>query len=214
MALIEKKERENFISILSSDASLRKVVPEDTQGAVRREYEDSKGNKGVKFEKIYESVSGKITDIKLVDTDFGTLLQISLTDTFLEDTEILSMSTAQSYGEDFMKKLPSLDLTKEVVIKPYKFTTEQGKELKGLSITQDGNKIENFFYDKEAKTTINGMPIPTGDTKKYSKDKWRIYFLEVRDFLTEYTRENFVSKFNKQLVEEQLDEEIETPEGF
>lgn len=213
MALIPRIERENFISILSSDATLRKVVDENTAGAVRREYEDSKGNKGVKFEQIFESVSGLITDIKLVDTDFGTLLQVKLTDSFLNDSEVLSISTAQSYGEDFMKKLPSLDLTKEVVIKPYKFTTEQGKELKGLSITQDSNKIKNFFYDEENKKSINGIPEPKGDTKAYSKDKWKIHFLGVRDFLTEYTKENFVSKFNKVLVEEKLDEEIVVP-GF
>lgn len=214
MALIPQKDKINFISILSSDASLRKVVPEDTTGAVRREYEDSKGNKGVKFEQIFESISGLITDIKLVDTDFGTLLQVSLTDTFLNDTEVLSISTSQSYGEDFMKKLPALDLTKEVIIKPYKFTTEQGKELKGLSITQDGSKIENFFYDKENKKSINGIPEPKGDTKAYSKDKWKIHFLNVRDFLTEYTKANFVSKFDKQAVEKTLDEETELPEGF
>lgn len=213
MALIPKQERENFISILSSDASLRKVVPEDTLGAVRREYEDSKGNKGVKFEQIFESVSGKITDIKFVDTDFGTLLQVSLTDTFMGDTEILSMSTSSSFGEDFMKKLPNLDLEQDVVIKPYAFTPDgKTKEMKGLSITQGGNKIQNFFYDVDAKTTSNGLPQPEGDTKKYKSDDWKIYFLKVRKFLTEYTTEHFVSKFNKQLVEETLDAEV--PEGF
>jgi len=212
MALIEKQERDNFISILSSDATLRKVVDENTAGAVRREYEDSKGNQGVKFEKIYESVSGKITDIKFQDTDFGTLIQVSLTDTFLNDIEILSMSTSQTFGEDFMKKLPSLDLDKDVTIRPYSFTGDNGKALKGLSITQDNEKVENFFYNKETKETINGLPTPTGDTKKYSKDDWKIYFLTVRKFLTEYTKDNFVSKFNKQAVEEALDDEVETPE--
>ena len=85
MALIEKRERKNYISI-SSDAILRKVVPAGTLGAKEREYEtkekDNEGNfiKATKIEKEFESISGKITNISFVDTDYGTLLQVELTD--------------------------------------------------------------------------------------------------------------------------------------
>ena len=149
MALIETREKKNYISILGSDATLRKVVPEGTVGAVTRTYKDSKDVEHTKIEKVFESVSGKITDIGFVDTEFGTLLQVTLTDEFLpEEAETLSMSTSSEFAQDFMKKLPNIDLSKEVILKPYRFTPEDGKrELKGLTITQEGNKIEKSFVE-------------------------------------------------------------------
>jgi len=95
MALKPKQDREDFVSVLSSDATLRKVVPEGTVGAVTREYEDSKGNKGTKIEMIYESMNGIIKDIKFVDTDFGRLIQVTLLD-FPTD-EVLSLSTSSPF---------------------------------------------------------------------------------------------------------------------
>lgn len=222
MALIETKEKKNYISI-SSDAILRKVVPAGTVGAKERTYETKEKNAdgsfimGTKIEKHYESVSGKITNISFVDTDYGTLLQVELTDvdTFTpSEPEILSMSTSQSFAQDFMKKLPNIDLSKEVILKPFAFTPEgKDRELKGLTVTQDGQKIEKSFYDAENK--VNTMGYPVADEKLQNeknemkrKEGWKRFFKDCEIFLVDYTTENFVSKFNKQLVEEQLDESI------
>lgn len=199
MALKQAQEKVNFISILSSDATLRKSVTKEEYDAYLgtkeiREYEDSKGNKGTKYEYIYESVSGKITNIAFVDTDFGTLLQVTLSD-FPNEDEILSMSTSQPYGEDFMKKLPNINLAEEVTIRPYSFIPDgKDKERRGVTVMQHGNKLTNFFYDVEAKKEVHGFPTPDGDTKSFKGDDWKIYFLQVRKFLTKYTQEHFASK--------------------
>ena len=228
MALIESREIKNYISI-SSDAKLRKVVPEGTPGAKERVYETTKkgedGNfiKGVKIEKEYESVSGKITDIAFVNTDYGTLLQVTVTDPFLtDDVEVLSMSTSNSFAQDFMKKLPNIDLNKEVVLKPFAFTPEGGtRELKGLTVTQDGIKVDKSFYDNEKKENIMGMPTPDTklkDEKNEMKRKhgWKTYFKEIEIFLVDYTTEHFVSKFNKSETMESLADDMnaEIPENF
>ncbi len=235
MALIESREKKNYISI-SSDAILRKVVPAGTLGAKEREYEtkekDENGNfiKATKIEKHFESVSGKITNIQFVDTDYGTLLQVELTDTsdFLaNEPEILSMSTSQSYAQDFMKKLPNIDLSKEVILKPFCFTPEGGKrELKGLTVTQDGNKIEKSFVEKQGDKFVNIMGYPTPDEKLQNeknemkrKEGWKRYFKDCEIFLVDYTTENFVSKFDPKTIIETLDEvtedgEVEIPEGY
>lgn len=225
MALIEQREKTNYISILNSDATLRKVVPEGTVGSVLRTYELKDGSTGSKIEKVYESVSGKITDIQFVDTDYGTLLQVTLTDAdeFLKtEPEVLSMSTSAEFAQDFMKKLPNINLEKEVTLRPYKFTPEEGKrELKGLTVTQDGQKIDKSFVEKQGDKFVNTMGYPTPeeklkDEKNEMKRKvgWQRYFKDTEIFLVDYTTENFVTKFNKQSVDETLDDEIKIPEDY
>lgn len=190
MALI-KNDKENYVSILSSDGTLRMVVPDGTEGAVKREYETTDGKKGTKTELVFNKLIGKITKIEFFDGDFGKLLQLTVDDG-IEKPLILSVNTSQNFGEDIMKKLPNIDLNKEVSFSPYSFEDENGKVKKGVSIVQDGKKIQNFFYNVTAKKNCNGFPEPKGDIKKYSKDKWKIYFLEAREFLIEYTTKNFV----------------------
>lgn len=207
MALKPKQDREDFVSVLSSDATLRKVVPEGTVGAVTREYEDSKGNKGTKIEMIYESMNGIIKNIKFVDTDFGRLIQVTLLD-FPTD-EVLSLSTSSPFGKDFMKKLPNIDLSKDVSIRPYSFIPEgKAKKSTGLSITQCHEKVRNAFYDPETKQTLKGFPVPEGDTKKYTNDDWKIHFLQVRKFLVKYTEEHFITKVENN-VTESVDESMD-----
>lgn len=213
MALTPTREIKNFISI-SADAKLRKVVPAGTPGAVERTYETKEKEadgvtfkKGTKIEKLHESVSGIIKDIAFVDTEYGTLLQVTVLDEFMNDEEILSMSTSQSFAQDFMKKLPNIDLTKEVVLKPFAFTPENGKrELKGLTVTQNAVKIEKSFYNTETKENTMGMPTPDEkikDEKNELKRKtaWQRYFTDVQIFLIDYTTEHFVSKFKKNAEE-------------
>ncbi len=186
---LEKTHKDTFVSILSSDATFRLVVPEGTEGAVKREYEDSKGNKGVKHELVFDKMTGKITKVAFAETDFGKLLHLTITDE--KGDMVLSVSTSQNYGEDLMKKLPNLDLEQDVVLSPYSFTDDKGKLRKGVSVVQNGEKIKNFFYDEKTEKVTHGYPSPKGDTKKYSKDKWKIYFLEAREFLCEYIAEHF-----------------------
>jgi hypothetical protein len=214
MALIEQRERINFISILSSDATLRKVVPEGTTGAVTRTYELKDGTTGSKIEKIYESVSGKITDIKFADTEFGTLLQVTLTDPdeFLKaEPEVLSMNTSTDFAKDFMKKLPNIDLEKEVTVRPFNFIPE-GKttSLKGLTVIQDVEKKTSTMGYPEADAKLK-------DEKNEMKRKegWKRFFKDCEIFLVDYTTENFVSKFDKGIVAETLDSgDVAIPEDY
>ena len=178
-----------------------------------------------KIEKEYESISGLITNVGFVETEFGTLLQITLKDDFIEgeDPDVLSINTSTEYAKDIMKKLPNVDLSKAVNFKPFCFTPEgksEDNKTKGVTLSQDGKKVEKYFvYNPETKLNSNGYPNPDEKIKEIKsdmkrKEEWKRYFKDCEIFLVEYTTENFVSKFNKQLVEEQLDEEAEVPEGF
>lgn len=175
-----------FITILS-DGKFHQTVAEGTPGSVVRKYEDKDGVEKEKVELVHDSVTGVITNIAFEDGEYGTSIQVTL-----DNEGIISMGTASNFGEDFMKKLPNIDLKKEVKIAPYAFEVE-GKSRKGVTVYQDGEKIESFYFDKDTKKAINGMPEPDGDTSKFKSDDWKLYFLVVRKFL--------VSEVNKLILE-------------
>lgn len=195
MALTESKKEQNYLSILA-DGKLHMTVPEGTEGAVVREYETSDGTKGHKWEKVYKDVIGKITKIGFFDGDYGRSLQLTITDGE-EIPVVLSLSTSSNYGEDMMKKLLNIDLEKIVKIAPYSFTDEKGKSKKGVTVWQfseetgKNEKITNYFYDTEAKKNIHGYPEPKKLKKPLSKDQWKLYFGECREFLVETITEKF-----------------------
>jgi len=202
---LKKHDDNKYINILGSDGTLRLVVPEGTEGCEKREYELKDGTKGVKYELVFDSIDGKITDIEFYEGKFGKNILLTVTDSDGELT--LSANVAQPFGEDIMKKLPNINLEKEVVLAPYSFTDDKGKSRKGMTITQNGNKITNFFYDFEAKTNINGYPDPKpkkGD-KPYTTDDWKVYFIEARNFLTDYVEENILPKFGHAVEEKTED---------
>lgn len=190
-----------FITVLA-DGKFHQTVAEGTEGAVVRTYEDKEGVEKQKTELIHDSVSGIITGIAFEDGEYGTSLHITL-----DNEGIISMGTASSFGEDFMKKLPNIDLKKEVKLAPYAFEAE-GKNRKGVTVYQDNEKIESYYFDKEAKKAINGMPEPEGDTSKFKSDDWKLHFLVVRKFLVAETSKialaNFFEPTNE--VEGQTDE--------
>lgn len=213
MALIESREIKSFISI-SSEAELRKVVPAGTPGAVERFY-DTKDEKGAvikdeagnpvqasKIEKLYESVSGVIKNIEFVNTKWGTLLQVTIVDPFLNDEEILSMATSESYAQDFMKKLPNIKLDKEVILKPYSFIPDgETKKKRGMTVTQDGIKLEKSFSEKKGDTWVATLGYPTPDPKLSKetnemkrKEGWKRFFKDCEIFLVDYTTEHYVTK--------------------
>jgi hypothetical protein len=166
-----------FVTVLS-DGKFHQSVEEGTPGSVIREYEDSKGVKGSKVELVFSEASGKITNIKFEDGEYGKNIQIEM-----DGNGVISLGTSSSFGEDFMKKFPNIDLSDVVLLKPYSFEDDKGKNRKGITIYQNGAKVENYYYDPVSNKPCNGIPEVEGDTKKFSKDDWKMHFMVVRKFL-------------------------------
>jgi hypothetical protein len=167
-----------FITVLA-DGKFHQTVPEGTEGAVIREYEDSKGVKGSKTELVFDEVSGVITAISFDEGDFGKSLVLEI-----DGDGVVSLNTAGNFGEDVMKKLPNINLKQSVKLVPYSFEDE-GKSRKGITIYQNDEKVQNHYYDSDKKKVSNGMPEFDGDAK--DKDDWKIYFMKVRKFLISET---------------------------
>lgn len=179
-----------YLTILT-DGKLHKDVPEGTEGEIKREVKDKQTGvvTGIKNELVFDEVSGIITNISFKEGKFGTNIQIEI-----DKDGVLSLGTASEYGEDIMKKIPNIDLSKEVKIVPYSFTAE-GKSKKGVTIYQDGNKIGSFYFDPATKTGINGIPLTEGDTSKFTSDDWKLHFMLVRKFLVNQLEALITEKF-------------------
>jgi hypothetical protein len=183
-----------IMSILGSDGTLRLTVDEGTEGAKLRKYETSDGKEGSKWELIFKSLTGKITNLQMYEGDYGTNLMVTLSYDGGSDT--ISINTNTPFGEDFMKKLPNINLDEFVTLAPYSFVDEKGKTRKGITVTQGDVKLKDFFTDSEDyKKKLHGYPMPKGDTDKYTTDKWKLYFAEARIFLSDYTTEKFIPAF-------------------
>ncbi len=197
--LKNNKSNDKYLTILSSDGTLRIVVPEGTEGAVERSYKktDKKTNtetEVTKHELIYTEVSGIISKIKFHDGDFGKSIQLTITDEG-EDPLVLSVKTDSNFGEDLMKKIPNINFDEPVRIAPYAFTDDKGKSRKGVTVYQDEEKVKDFFTsDDEDRKKLHGFPEAEFKKKTPTKDDWKLYFMKARLFLIEYIEDNFVKE--------------------
>lgn len=197
--LNKTQEDKTYASVLA-DGKIHVTCPEGTEGSVIRKYKTSDGLEGQKTEFVYNEVIGKITNLSFRDGDFGTQLQVTIEDG-KDKPVVLLLGTASNYGEDMMKKLLNIDLERTVKIVPFSFKDEKGKTKRGMTIwqhnpkTKKNEKIQNYFYDAEKKVNINGFPEPKPKkgktTKDFTKDQWKLYFGEVREFLVEKVTEHF-----------------------
>jgi hypothetical protein len=196
-----------IMNILGSDGTLRLAVPEGTEGAVRRDYETSDGKKGTKWELTFKSLCGRITNMQMFEGDYGKNLLVTLS--YEGGSDTISFNTTTPFGEDFMKKLPNINLDEFVTIAPYNFTDEAGKTRKGVTVTQGDTKLQNYFSEmteKDGEKTyknLYGYPMPTG--KEEDKDDWKIYFTQCRKFLVKNVEEKFLPAYTHMITGTSVD---------
>lgn len=192
--LTPDKKEGRFISILA-DGKFHETVGADADGAVLREYETSTGEKGSKYEYVYSKLEGVITNVEFQDGDFGEQILTTFSDG--ENEVTLALGVGSNFGEDLMKKLPAIKLEEPVRLIPYSFEDDKGKNRKGITVYQNDEKVQNYFYDAEKKENLNGYPTPEGDTEMFSKDEWKQYYLGARIFLVKYVKANIVPLFTE-----------------
>jgi len=188
--LTPDKKEGRYIGVLA-DGKFHESVDEGTEGAVLREYETSKGEKGQKHELVYSKLEGMITDIKFEDGEFGEQILTTFSDG--ETSVIVALNTSSNFGEDFLKKLPKINFAEKVKLVPYSFEDEHGKNRRGVTVYQNDEKVQSFFFDGEKST--NGYPAPEGDKEKYDSDDWKVFYIKARKFLVSYAKETVLPKF-------------------
>jgi hypothetical protein len=221
MGLKTEKDQKRYLYILA-DGRLHEKAEEGDEGAKKRIFE-KKNEKGEvvelveKWEYSYPGVVGTIKDIKFYESDYGTNINIDITDE--EENEfVLSLKASSRYGEAFMEALPNLDLAEEVDFTVYSFPDPKNKERKvqGMKIVQDDEKVRSYFtaYDTETKIwsyPIAGYPVPNEKTKKKNTPEvWKIFFATRNEWLKDYMIDNnFIS-----VPEEKTEEEKNKDENF
>lgn len=190
------------------DATFRLPSDKEDTEAIRREYTNPKtSEEGVAYERAFKFLVGVITDIVFSENSLkdGTVLR-SLNITLGEDenglSQIISIPVDGRYATDFLKRLPKIDLTKEVRLTPYDFEKD-GPRRVGISVAQrddadnftltvDGDyftKMEEVNGEKKY-TNLHGFPEATEE----DASDWAFYFKGVNKFLVKYTKENIIPK--------------------
>lgn len=204
MSLKNTHDQELYISVLADGkfhlTSEEGAVDAQGQKATLREYETSKGEKKSKWELTYQSLEGFIQAISFFEGEFGKILNLEIRD---DEVYTVSLNTASSFGEDVMKKLPNVDFKKRVTLKPYAFEDDNGKNRKGITIYQEGDKINGYFYD--GTNTINGAPTPENGGEGFDTDDWKMFYMTQRKFLIAFTEETTIPRLEKE-KENQEDE--------
>lgn len=184
------------------DGKFHTKVSEDTEGAVARKWETPDGKSGIKYELVYNALFGKIENIKFTEGEYGEQVLVTLEDDEDGNTPIIAMSTTSNYGVDFLKRLPAIDLSKEVRLMPFNFENDEGRKVTGVRVEHKDDEgkykvaVKSHFSNGEK--SINGYPDPDPNAKtSWSKADWKNYFgYVVPKFLSTYAKENVLTKFS------------------
>ena len=174
-----------------------------------KEIQEGKNKGNIVYYVLYNEIEGHITSIKLEDTDYGEHINLVL-DAGLDKFNI-SFKADSTYGEQFIGKIQNVDLSKEVVLSPWKMEAEEWKKFTkdynfkgsskvGLTVYQDDEKIESIYGKKDD----GKIELPKWEVKLDRKGNFKEWDKE------EYTDALFEA-FEKFLAEN-FDEEEKKPE--
>lgn len=110
----EEKGTSNAVYYSIIGGEFRTQVPETHPEAQRRDWETRDGKKGTKYERTVKALFGKIEGIEIRDGEYGKSLNITLDQNEDKQNPVISVGTATRFGEDILKKLPHIDLSKEI----------------------------------------------------------------------------------------------------
>ena len=171
---------------------LRKKTTVPGEGVVKRFTKD--GEETLAYE--YNFVEGLITNIYYKESkDYGNSFEVTIKDG--KEVYNISFKENSRYCQDFLSKLPSIVLGEIVKITPYEMLGDNGKLFRGVSIQQNGVKLQNYFVKKEGEERkhLHGFPKPAVDN--LSEKQWKIYCIEMQDFLAQYTLNEIIPKLKE-----------------
>ncbi|NCD40912.1 MAG: hypothetical protein EOL88_02350 [Bacteroidia bacterium] len=180
MAWIEKTKK-TFVSIIQGKFHIQ--TDENDPMAIKRDVIDKKTGKvsSTKFELVYSQLLCKLQKIDEREGNFGKQLAIYCSDE--KGDIIINMPSGCSYAADFLKRLPNVDLRKNVILSPYSYETKEGKVRQGLGIIQDDVVLPNYYYDPKTKKRINGITEFPEDATSFESEDWRYFFAKEYKFL-------------------------------
>jgi hypothetical protein len=179
----------------------------DAEGAKLRTWKRPDKTEGSKWEYRERDVTGMITGLEFIEGKFGDNLSVEITNSECKKAK-LQLGVDSDYFKSFASCLKSIHLEEEVVFNAYDFTAEDGKRRRGMSLKQDGQKVQSFYYDVEKKEAKNGMPsVDKKTAKTYEKDDWKIFYMSVKKFLKAEVKSVLLPDFGTPSTEVELKSE-------
>jgi hypothetical protein len=136
------------------------------------------------YEEFYDSLTARLTDIKVKENDFGKFWTLVFNDGQM--SYFVDLNFSGGYAISFLKTLPNADVTKDMTIVP-KYTEEGDKKSSVVFINQNGKGLKHFW------TRDNPGDLP--DLKKIKvkgKDTWDDS--DRLDYLVEFVNSNILPK--------------------
>ncbi len=198
---VGQSEQKNYLTI--AYGKLREKCKEGEPNAVWREFE-GKGS----WAKEYQWIEGQITKIYYKESkDYGNSYEVTIDDG--EKKWNVYFKENSRYCQDFLVKLPNIDLSKFVKLNPYELKdNETGKDKRGTSVQQNGEKLKNFFSQKEGEVWVYREGFPEPKKPKLSDKEWKIFLIEIQCFLMDYVKANIIPKLNDPAVRLGIDQEF------
>jgi len=123
----------------------------------------NKNNKTV-HEEFYDSLTARLTDIKVKESDFGKFWTLVFNDGQMNF--FIDLNFSGGYAISFLKALPNADITKEMTIVP-KYAEEGDKKSSVIFINQNGKGLKHFW----TKDNPGQLP-PMVKIKVKGKEAW------------------------------------------
>jgi hypothetical protein len=143
-----------------SRGKLVRQFPQKTEKSVMRV---NKNGKTV-HEEFYDSLTARLTDIKVKESDFGKFWTLVFNDGSMN--YFIDLNFSGGYAISFLKALPNADVTKDMTIVP-KYTEEGDKKSSVIFINQNGKGLKHFW----TKDNPGELP-PMVKIKVKGKEAW------------------------------------------
>lgn len=180
MGLTQPVGESNVLYLSIVGGSMVQKSDADNPEAKKREFTKDDGSVVTKYEIHHRNLTGRIVGLDFKDSDFGE--QFTITIQAGAEKAKLTMGTDSNYFSDFAKRLPNIDLNKDVTLNPYDMEKDNGKSARGISVKQGDEKITSAYWN--GKKAVGGIPVVSEeDRKDYDKDDWKMFFIKVKKFL-------------------------------
>jgi hypothetical protein len=83
------------------------------------------------------------------------------------------------FSSSFIDKIPRIKIGDPMTISVFKFTNDEGREIRGVGVEQSGTPVKSAYYDPIKKERIGDKPIAV-ETVKLGKPDWD--YSEVSEF--------------------------------
>lgn len=177
-------QQSNAIFLSITNGQICRRVPSPTKDSKERVNKNGK----IVHEEYYKGWKGRITGIAIKTHDeYGKFWNVTLTDS--DGDAVLQMKYSSGYAAAFLKMLPNVDLSSDVIITPNQ-KIEGDKKKTGLFITQHGVPVK-WFYTRD---NPNGLP----ELKKIKlKGEWVWDDSDMAEFLENMVNTEIVPKLGQ-----------------